>query len=59
MDLDPNIAALIARAKSAEAHAPAWKLELMRLIKTPNLTDAQTARLIELSKRQAAERKTC
>jgi hypothetical protein len=55
--MDPKIAALIARAKAAEAQTPAWKMELMRLLKTPNLTDAQVARLIELRQRHAAESK--
>lgn len=51
--MDPKIAALIARAEAQ----PEWKKELMRLIKKPNLTEAETARMIELTKRQAAERK--
>jgi len=54
MSTKVDIAALIARA---EAQTPAWKKELMRLIKKPNLTEAETARMIELSKRQEAERK--
>lgn len=50
--MNPEIAALIARA---EAQTPAWRKELMRLTKKPNLTKAETARLIELNKRNAAE----
>ena len=52
--LDPTTAAIIARHN---AQTPEWKKELMGLIKKPKLTKDETARLIELSKRQAAERK--
>ena len=50
---DDYIARLMAYADRV---TPEWKKELMRLIKKPNLTDAEIARMSELADRQAKER---